>query len=110
MNGYLIERQGPKGKTVYGYDTEGHLTKVVGPDGATTTFGYAPTGERVWKREKDGLTYYLYDGFDLIQEVGETGKAKALYVHGPGIDRPLAMLRDGRNYYYHADRLAASVC
>ena len=56
---------------------------------------------------QDGLTYYLYDGFDLLQELDENGALKAAYVHGSGIDRPLAMWRDGQRYYYHADQLGS---
>jgi RHS repeat-associated protein len=106
-NGNLIGRKGASGATVYEYDAEDRLVKVVASDGGTTSFGYAPTGERVWKRDRAELTRYVYDGFDLIQEVEEGGSAKATYVHGPGIDRPLAMIRDGKTYYYHADRLGS---
>jgi len=105
-NGNLIARKTPQGGTSYEFDVEGRLTKVAGPS-ESAAFGYAPTGERVWKRDGDGLTYYLYDGFDLIQELDENGNPKATYVHGPGIDRPLAMLRGGRTDYYHADRLGS---
>jgi RHS repeat-associated protein len=106
-NGNLIGRKGASGATVYEYGAEDQLVKVIGPDGGTTTFGYAPTSERVWKRDQQGLTHYLYDGFDLIEEVEEGGSLKATYVHGPGIDRPLAMIRDGKTYYYHTDHLGS---
>ncbi len=106
-NGNLVARTMPRDGTVYEFDGEGRLTKVVGPDGTTTSFGYAPTGERIWKRDRSGLTYFVYDGPDLIAELTETGASKAAYVHGPGIDRPLVMLRDGHIYYYHADRLGS---
>jgi RHS repeat-associated protein len=106
-NGGLISRKTADGKTLYEYDAKDRLSKVVGPDGASTTYGYTPTGERIWKKDADGLTYYLYDGLDLLQEIGETGKSKVSYLHAPGIDRPLAMIRDGKIYYYHPDRLGS---
>jgi len=106
-NGNLVARKGSAGTTAYEYDTGGRLVKVVGPDGTTTSFGYTPTGERVWRRERNGLTYFVYDGLDLIAELSETGATRVTYVHGPGIDEPLAMLRDGRTYFYHADRLGS---
>ena len=105
--GSLIGRKVPAGASRYEYDGERRLVKVVTPTGAGTSFGYTPTGDRVWKKDADGTTYYLYDGFDLIQELGEGGKPKATYVHGPGIDRPLAMIRDGKAFYYHVDRLGS---
>jgi RHS repeat-associated protein len=103
-NGNLITRHTPHGTTGYEFDAEGRLTRIVGPS-ESIAFGYAPTGERVWRRDRDGLTYFVYDGLDLIEELSEAGTSKTTYVHGPGIDEPLAMLRDGRTYYYHADRL-----
>ncbi len=39
--------------------------------------GYASTGERAWKRDRDGLTYYVYDGLDLLQEIAESGNPRA---------------------------------
>jgi RHS repeat-associated protein len=106
-NGNLIGRKGASGSIAYEHDAENQLVKVVGPDGGTTTFGYAPTGERVWRKDQAGVSYFVYDGFDLIQEHDDGGHLKATYVHGPGIDRPLAMIRDGKTYYYHADRLGS---
>ncbi len=31
------------------------------------------------------------------------------YVHGPGIDEPIAMLRNNQTYYYHADGLGSII-
>jgi RHS repeat-associated protein len=107
LNGNLVSRTGPAGTTKYEYEPEGRLVKVTGPDGMVTAFGYAPTGERVWKRDREGLRYFLYDGLDLIQELAENGSSRAAYVYAPGVDRPLAMIRDSGVYYYHADRLGS---
>lgn len=106
-DGHLVSRTGPAGTTKYEYDPEGRLAKVAGPDATVTSFGYAPTGERAWKRDRDGLRYFLYDGLDLIQELAEDGSPRATYVHAPGVDRPLAMIRDGGIYYYQADHLGS---
>jgi RHS repeat-associated protein len=106
-NGNLISRKDAKTQTTYEYNTENRLIKVSRPDGKITGFGYAPTGERVWRRDSHSLTYFIYDGYNLIQELGEKGNPRAIYVHGPGIDRPLAMLRDGQWYFYHPDRLGS---
>ena len=106
-NGNVVRRQGTGGATAYEFDAEDRLVRVQLADGKTTTFGYAPTGQRVWKRDPGGMTYYLHDGLDAIQELNEKGNVKAAYVHGPGIDQPLAMLRDGKTFYFHADRLGS---
>lgn len=106
-NGNLTNRKGPGGTIAYEYDIDNRLVKVVSADGASTTFGYAPTGERVWRRDREGVTYFLYDGINLIAELDAGLRAKATYVYGPGIDRPLAMLQEKRSYYYLADRLGS---
>jgi RHS repeat-associated protein len=106
-HGHLVQRQSPQGTMRYEYDADGQLVKLVSASGVTTAFGYAPTGERVWKDDGEGRTYYLYDGLALLEEVGEDGTSRAAYVHAPGIDRPLAMWRDGQYYFYHADRLGS---
>ena len=36
----------------------------------------------------------MYDGEDIIAELDSEGNVEALYLHGPGIDEPLAMARD----------------
>jgi RHS repeat-associated protein len=106
-NGSLVSRKGTGSAAAYEYDAEGRLTKVVGTDGTTTTFGYAPTGERAWRRSKSGATYFLYDGINLLAELGEDLRIKTFFVHGFAIDRPLAMLQEKQSYYYLSDRLGS---
>ena len=109
-NGNLVEgRKGPKGTTHYVYDATNQLIKVVLPDGTEVSYGYAPTGERIWRRDARGKTYYVTDGVNLLAELGEDLKPKASYVQGPGVDHPLVMVRDGRDYCFHADRLG-TIC
>ncbi len=64
-------------------------------------------------------TYYVYDNEDIIMEYNHKGKVTARYVHGLGIDEPLAVAltlplltkegSKGRSavYYYHADGLGS---
>ncbi len=106
-NGDLVERKSTAGVTRYDYDAEGRLVKVTLPDGAEVKFGYAPTGERVWHRDKTGLTYFVTDGLNVLAELDERLSPKATYLHGPGVDSPLVMVRDGQPTYYHADRLGS---
>ena len=106
-NGNLVERRGPSGTTRYAYDPEDRLVKVVKTDGSEISFGYAPTGERVWRRDSAGLTYFVTDGINLLAELSADLKPSATYLHGPGIDRPLMMAREGQSYFYHADLLGS---
>ena len=105
----------------------------------TVSFKYDPFGRRIEKRVEeieDGrveakTSTYVYDNEDIILEY-RTGsdeddgdrrdrddrKSKqdrkptattSRFVHGPGIDAPLAMEQRGRTYFYHADGLGSIV-
>ncbi len=61
-------------------------------------------------------TYYVYDNEDIIMEYNHKGKVTARYIHGLGIDEPLAVEKSsplfskegsGEIYYYHADGLGS---
>lgn len=106
-NGNVIERRDENGLTRYVYDTQDQLVQVVLPDGAEVRYGYSPTGERVWRRDAQGIAHFVTDGVNLLAELGDDLRPKATYVHGPGVDRPLAMSRADRRYFFHADRLGS---
>ena len=46
---------------------------------------------------------------DILLEYNEAGAVTARYIHGPGIDEPLAMEKNGQMYYYHADGLGSII-
>ncbi|MBI5748484.1 MAG: hypothetical protein HZA00_05105 [Nitrospinae bacterium] len=115
--------------TFYTYDFENRLTRVeMQKDGKEKIieFTYDPFGRRLAKvihrheieDEEDGddeegehshprATYYVYDNEDIIMEYNHKGKITARYVHGLGIDEPLAIDRKGKTYYYHFDGLGS---
>jgi RHS repeat-associated protein len=105
-NGNLISRRGA-GDWRYTYDTGNQLIKATGPEGIEVRYGYDPTGNRVWREDMKGRNWFLHDGLDLVQILDADLKAEVTYIHAPGIDRPVAMLRDGKAYYYHIDHLAS---
>jgi RHS repeat-associated protein len=94
------------------YDAENKLTQVEKYDSSSTltstlTFSYNGFGRRV-KKDIDGtITFYIYDNEDIRFETDENGTIIAEYIHGAGIDEPLAMRRDGQNYYYHVNGLGS---
>ena len=105
----------------YTYDFENRLIKAE-QGNTVVTLKYDPLGRRiekkVAKRDKkdDDVTYtYVYDGQAIILEYETTGDGRhkmaevTKYVHGPGIDEPLAMTRDNEVYFYHADGLGSVV-
>ncbi len=101
--GEITERSSAAGKTSYQYDAEGHLLRASLPGGAAVSFAYDGNGTRVARSDAQGTTHYLSDDENLIEEIGPSGASVALYVYGPGTDRPLAMIRGGQTYFYHAD-------
>jgi hypothetical protein len=53
------------------------------------------------------VTRYLYDGEDIVAEINDHGRVGNRYVHGPGIDEPLALIGKKKTAYYHADGLGS---
>lgn len=101
--GNLVERTGPMRTTRYTFDDENRLTKVDLPDGAAVRYGYAPTGERIW-READGRrTWYVTDGAEVLAELDGEFNATTTYVQGPGLDHVLAATRGDETEYLHPD-------
>lgn len=101
-NGNLTSRQGA-GNWRYSYKTGNQLVKATGPEGIEVRYGYDPTGNRVWREDMKGRKWFLHDGLNLVQTLDADMKTEVTYIHAPGIDRPVAMLRDGKAYYYHID-------
>ena len=67
-------------------------------------YRYDPLG-RIATRAVDGeVTRYVYDGFQLLAQLGPDGRER-FFVHGPGVDQPLAVWDDGRWVYLHANAL-----
>lgn len=111
----------------YSYEFENRLIKAEtkhGHETTTVTYRYDPFGRRIEKRIKEGencrdenavIHSYFYDEKTIILENISTGEGRhkktetSRYVHGSGIDEPLAMTRDNEVYYYHADGLGSIV-
>lgn len=115
-NGNLASKTGDNETVTYGYDYENRLVKVTktADDAATTVeFKYDPFGRRIEKKiTEDGITStikYFYDNEDILFEYDEDGNTGNYYVHGPGIDEPLALINNKGTLYYHADGLGTIV-
>src|SRR3989344_6185181 len=114
-NGNIVTRTSPCGVTNYQYDYENRLIGVTGykPNcsAITSSYKYDPFGRRIEKSITDDsgikTTKYLYDREDILYEYSAAGSITNRYIHGPGIDEPLAMARGSNIYYYHADGLGS---
>ena len=91
--------------TTFTWDAGERLTRIDFPDATYALYTYNDLGYRVSKRDRTGVvTYYVYDGMNLAQEVASGGTVIASYVHDR-LDRPVSMTRGGATYYYLFDRL-----
>jgi len=111
----------------YTHDFENRLTgvvKVVNGITTTVTFKYDPFGRRIEKRvsaTQNGQSLlnsytYVYDKEDVILEYltrtinnGAPTHVVKKYVHGPGVDEPLAVAKGNNIYFYHADGVGSVV-
>jgi RHS repeat-associated protein len=71
------------------------------------THRYDGLGRRIEKNVNGKITRYVYDNEDIILEYDGENRLVAEYIHGPGIDEPLMMERDGKIYYYIPDALGS---
>jgi RHS repeat-associated protein len=113
-NGNLTQKT--EGGSVWSYEWNGwnQLVGVVKDGAEVARFTYDPLGRRVGKVAGGVTTSWAYDGADIVQETVNGGTASAAtyrYLHGPGIDEPLARQNVGTGAieYYHADGLGSIV-
>jgi RHS repeat-associated protein len=102
--GALERRVSGNAPATFRFDPLDRLLEVRGADGAITAFEYSADGDRLVRRDATGVTRFLYDGLDLIQEIDSQGQTQAAYTFAPGIDRPIAMWKNGQMYFFLADR------
>jgi RHS repeat-associated protein len=99
--------------TQYAWDFDNRLTQVTLPSsGGTVTFKYDPFGRRIQKSFTNSLgtttRNYLYDWFNILQDVDSYGNIVARYVHGPVTDEDLSLARNTSILYYDADGLGST--
>ena len=93
--------------TLYEYDAEDRLIRVVRDDGSIVNYKYDGLGRRIEKEVDTVVTKYIYDNEDILLELDGSNNIIARYTHGPGIDEPLVMERGGASFFYHADGLTS---
>jgi YD repeat-containing protein len=125
------DAQVPAAATTYSYDSAGNLSgktelghawgyvcnatgklQVTLDQQEVARFGYDPLGRRVEKVAGGVTTSYVYDGMDILRKTvtDAMGSTVVKYVHGPGIDEPLAEeAASGTLSFFHADGLGSIV-
>jgi RHS repeat-associated protein len=104
-NGNLISRADKTtGKTtVYSYDSENQLVRIEHPSGEITVYQYDALGRRILKDHDGTKTRYVYAGDDILLELNTAGQITQRYLHGSGVDEPLAMVRSEGVFYFHTN-------
>jgi RHS repeat-associated protein len=96
--GNVTARSGSRGSFTFSWDYENRLRSINGDSTAGYLYDY--DGRRSMKTVGGASTTYL---FAEQNPIAEGGASPAQYVFGPGLDQPLAMLRNGEIYYYAID-------
>jgi RHS repeat-associated protein len=73
----------------------------------SASYKYDPFGRRIEKNINETITKYLYDKEDIIAEYDGNNQLLSHYIHGPGIDEPIAMVKNSQSYFYHLDGLGS---
>jgi RHS repeat-associated protein len=109
-NGNLVEKLEGTRRSTYTYDGTNRLTGAQGP-GGTDVYRYDAEGRRAYRSDSSGEAWILYDDEDAILESDAAGKPLRGFVHGPGIDEPLALIDYQRKdaWYYHTDAIGSVI-
>ena len=88
---------------LYEWNSDDRLISVTKNGVDVVQFAYDPLGRRVEKVSAGVTSSYTYENEDVLREA--RGGTTYMYVHGPGIDEPLARHSAAATTYYHADGL-----
>ena len=107
-NGNMGTKVDATGSWTYEWNAENQLTRVLKNSAEVARYAYDPIGRRVEKVAGGVTTTSLYDGEDILRQT--VGTNATTYIHGPGIDEPLASeTAAGVRTYLHSDGLGSIV-
>lgn len=114
VRGNRTAKTGTEGTTRYRYDAENRLIRIDFAQDGYAEYAYDPFWRRIQKRvvsaqNQETIRRYVYDREDILFELDGNNQVLTRFLHGPGIDEPLAFTRNGQTYRYHADVLGSIV-
>ena len=89
------------------WNAENQLTRVTKNSVEQARFKYDPHGRRVEKVAGGVTTTWAYDSEDILRQIA--GATTLKYIHGLGVDEPLATDDGSALSYFHADALGSAV-
>lgn len=109
LAGNTTQKVDAAGTWTYEWDVENGLSRVLKNGSEVARYAYDPIGRRLEKAAGTTTKAYTYDGEDILREASSTGTTLT-YLHGPGIDEPLASEdQNGVRTYLHSDGLGSLV-
>jgi RHS repeat-associated protein len=118
-NGNLWTKTETGANWLYEWDEEDRLERVTLNGAQVAAYAYDPLGRRIERLLPGPILHtYVYDGEDILKqdftslllEPGMLDPPPHLYVHGPGIDEPLAVVHGNDSVWnYHADGLGSII-
>jgi RHS repeat-associated protein len=76
----------PGGVGSFAYDARGHLAQTIVAGPTTTDYGYDAFGRRIVQATSSGTKYFLYDGFNKVQDQPFPSGPKVDSLAGLGLD------------------------
>jgi len=106
--GNLMEGPALGGRWQFRWDDRNRLTEAQGPAGEKISYAYDALGRRIWRRQDDRETQYIWAGETLVAEVerkqGEIVRRQE-YLFIPGTCTLFATRINGQVLYAHCDHL-----
>jgi RHS repeat-associated protein len=108
-NGNLTSKTDSSGNWTYTWDYENRLKQATLSGGVTVTYSYDALGRRVERTSSaSGTTKSVYDGAEVVRDLGGNGTTVADYLNGPGVDNKLRQTAGGTASYFVADHLGTT--
>ena len=101
----MIERHTAEGDVTMGYDAEGHLVTVSGPNGYGASFSYDGDGNRVMSEENGKKTVFVGSIYETEQIGSEEAVVTKYYFAG---SQRIVMRKDGVLTYLLTDQLGST--
>lgn len=107
--GRITKKTDASGITRFTYDAQGRLRRVDMPAGGYVAYRYDPYGKKIETDLNGVITRYVYDRQTLAAEYDGAGTLLRRFVHGPGVDEPLAVVEGSARTYLTADHIGSIV-
>jgi len=109
LNGELLEKSDPAGRTTYEYDSFGNLRSVTLPDTRVVEYVIDAHGRRVGRKVDGTMTHgWLYSGqLQIVAELDGNGATVSRFVYGSRSNVPDYMIKGGATFRILSDHVGS---